>query len=185
MAAAHQRSDARLVDRVQVHLVGDLERGGHTRRDRMLRIEHVDGVRDVVAVSRVGELDAVPAGRGVVEAATDDLAVAVPSGPTRNRVMEEHHALARRRAGRRMPRRTPPVESVAPAGPPDRSNTTPGMSYITNASNSAARSGRTRSSASGCSTCSHSTSSKESNTAKNASASNGCPFVTTATRGHR
>ncbi len=61
-------------------------------------------------------------------------------------------------------------------------NVMPGMSYITNTSNSAARSGSTRPSASGCSTWVHSMPSIESNTAKNDGASNGWPLVTTATR---
>ena len=58
----------------------------------MRRVEDIHGVGDIVAVSGVRQLDAVPAGRGVVEATADDLAVAVPSRPPGNRMMEEHHS---------------------------------------------------------------------------------------------
>ena len=47
----------------------------------MVGVDDVDGVGDVVTVSRVGQLDPVPPSRRVVEAATDDLAIAVPAGP--------------------------------------------------------------------------------------------------------
>ena len=86
--------DAILQHREQVQLVGERERRVDSLADRVGRVEDLDGVRDVVAVPRVGIVDAGERGRLVVEPTSDDVGVPLPGGPAGNRVVEEDHPLA-------------------------------------------------------------------------------------------